>query len=63
MIIKKIVDKIVGKKGKFFPVVNENGNFEIVEKPRKFIPITEIEYLIEQRKKGCYGNGRCVDKF
>lgn len=57
MIIKKVISRIFGKP-KFFPVVNEKG---IAEKPGKFIPITEREYLLEMRRKGYYGNGMCTE--
>lgn len=57
-IINKVISGVFGKSRKFFPVVDEKG---IAEKPRKFFPITEKEYLLEMRRVGCYGNGRCED--
>ena len=63
-IINKVIGKITGKSRKFFPAVDENRRFEIVEKPRKFFPMTEKEYLLAQRRKGIIGNGECdIDKF
>lgn len=61
-IIKKVIGKITGKNRKFFPVVGTDGKFETVEKPRKFFPMTEREYLVEMRRNGYCGNGQCKDK-
>lgn len=58
MIIKKIFGRLFDKPRKFFPIVDACG----LDKPRKFFPITETEYLVIQRYKGCYGNGRCTEQ-
>lgn len=57
-IINLIRQVFFGKPKKFFPVVNERG---LAEKPLKFVPLTEIEYLLEQRHNGIFGNGKCSE--
>ena len=60
--MKRIINAIrqifFGKPKKFFSIVDERG---IADKPLKFFPVTEIEYLLEQRSKGIVGNGKCTE--
>ena len=44
---------------KFVPEVDEQGNFIRDNKSLKFFPVSEVEYLLAQRRKGIYGNGAC----
>ena len=59
-IVEKVFGRVFGKSRKFFPVVNERG---IAEKPKKFYPATEGQFLLEQRRQGIFGNGTCVESF
>lgn len=50
-IFARILEKILGKKKNFFPVVPTEKVFPIVEEN------SEIQRLIKLRRKGIYGNG------
>lgn len=57
MKIINLIRQVFGKPKKFFPVLNEQG---FADKPKKFFS-AEVKYLLEQRRKGIFGNGTCAD--
>lgn len=56
--IINVIRQVFSKPLKFFPIVDEQG---FAEKPLKFFPVTEHKYLLEQRNKGIWGNGKCSE--
>ena len=49
--MKRILERIFGKKGKFFPVGRKEKFFPVVEENN------EIKRLMKLRRKGIMGNG------